>query len=218
MGSKNGKTAQKRLKKCTSFSESKSDSELPKFVVRKNSWINDTNSPVKLKANGESFTPFTKIPAIGEKVSSNIINYHSDSDTIKIRGPSSKIPILRSHSVNKNNVKFSPKIEEPKPVLVRGNTYVVLNPVICIKQKEKDFSRTYIKCKSDNINERSAVFGSKLIDMLESDSEDNKKVNNIKNEVRKNDLSALNYLFNNLNLSRSRKSNLLLSKNNPWLL
>lgn len=210
MGLKNGKAARKRLKKFPSFPESKSDSELPRFVPRKNSWFNDINSPAKLKANGEHFTPFTKIPAIGEKLLTT--NYHSDSDTLKVRGASSKIPILRSHSLNKGNVKFSPKeTKEPQPsLLIRSNTYVVLDPVICIKDLNKN-------SKSDNIN----VFGSKLTNVLNSNidifvNENSAKVN--KNYVQKTDLSALNYLFNNLNLSRNRKNNPLLSKNNPWLL
>ncbi|KAB0795502.1 hypothetical protein PPYR_12341 [Photinus pyralis] len=207
MGLKNGKAARKRLKKFPSFPESKSDSELPRFVPRKNSWINDINSPAKLKANGEHFTPFTKIPAIGEKLLT--ANYHSDSDTLKVRGASSKIPILRSHSVNKGSVRFGPKeAEEPRPaLLVRCNTYVVLDPVICIKPKD-DLNKTYTKSKSDNIK----VFGSKLTSDLFVNE------NNAKVDVRRSDLSALNYLFNNLNLSRSRKNNPLLSKNNPWLL
>ncbi|KAF5292011.1 hypothetical protein FQA39_LY14128 [Lamprigera yunnana] len=182
------------------FENNLSDSELNVKKYRRSSWIHTMDAGVKLRSNSENFTPFTKIPAIGEKIDPKTvpnrlgINNWSTSPGKTSRGASSKIPIFRSQSVNKDGAVKSGDLK-PRH-LVRRNTYVVLEPV-----------------KSDTLHGRSL----KDIDNNNNNLSKNKGVNNSKEDLRNADLSTLNYLFHNLKLSRNTQSNLFLPKNNPWL-
>ncbi|KAF5308523.1 hypothetical protein FQR65_LT06188 [Abscondita terminalis] len=195
------------------------DSDFISNKLRKNSWIQNFESPRKLKGNSEHFTPFTKIPAIGQKPvadSRYIVNYHSDSDASKIsRNSGSKIPVFRCCSVNKN-VRRINGTDNLKPArLLRRNTYVVLEPVICVRKNSGKLRTNMSLNRKMSVRENSSNLIS--IDYSLEDVIFQSNVINKKNHVKKNDLKALDYLFDNLKLSRNTKNNPHLSGNNPRL-
>lgn len=243
MGSKRQKDAPNRFFKrynSNFFENYGSDSEFNKFKNRTNSYNNLYSSPTKTKINVESFTPYSKIPAIGERAPNFknlnhrfLLNYRSNTDLTNSnrnsRGTSSKIPIYQSLTKTSENTSSNKKDLKPKHLL-RRNTYVVLEPIICVKkfkdvEKRSDtesiLNATFTKTNSD-IKEKSIVFGPKLLNNNDYTS----KIPSVNipkssgNDIQKihAHFNTLNYLLHNLKLSRNTENDLLLPKNNPWLL
>ncbi|KAF2883861.1 hypothetical protein ILUMI_22330 [Ignelater luminosus] len=244
----NKNTQQKRLLKryhtLSDYYVSDGETNRFKTPTRNNSVF---TTPTKVRSTTGSFTPYSRIPAIGEKFKDfkNVndryqLNYHSDNDINRqsSSSSSSKIPVYRSPNVfNKSKLtNKSNNINLKRSHLKRRNTYVVLEPVVCVKDSEDlkkrpstkhSLNLTYTKYNSnqnsDNIQEKSIVFGQKLLSRFDSDSDlyaSDEMSPSSERGIRKGDanLNTLNYLLHNLKISRTAESDLLLPKNNPWLL
>lgn len=241
----NKNTQQKRLLKRyhTLADYYASDGESNSFKISRNNSVFTT--PTKVRSTTDNFTPYSRIPAIGEKFKDfkNItdryqLNYHSDNDLNRQSSSSSKIPVYRSPNIsmfNKSKLINNSNTKLKQSHLLRRNTYVVLEPVVCVKDSEDIKKRPstkhslnltntkYNNKSSDNMKEKSIVFGQKLFNTIDSDSDlytSDEMSPSSEKGIKKGEanLNTLNYLLHNLKISRTTESDLLLPKNNPWLL
>lgn len=182
-----------------------------------------THIPNLSEIKNGNFTPYKKIPAIGErfKMQTSLEHYNSDSEVAKEKVNTSKIPIHQRQFKHVAKLKVDSDIHSiPHRKMLRRKTYIVLEPIVLGKIVKIDVNRdkdtTNVKSDTDkkSLFENSLLFGSKIFDNEYSIDRD--KIIVKRHSEKTAELNNLSQLVNNLKLTRKSDSSHLLRKD-KWL-
>lgn len=172
-----------------------------------------------------SFTPYKKIPRIGEQSKPTKNFEHYSSDGKRKNFTNLRITSQKRNLENKNKIKTSTQYNSlPTRNMVRRNTYVVLEPIVLgkfvkvhSKNDQIDTETSSKNTESSPLLDNSVLFGSK-IDMngcVNVECKESSKENNI---VKIDHLNSLSTLISNLKLSRNTVLKGPLKNNRAWFI